>query len=158
MLRSIAWAWLRFAGLIAVASGVLLLLLGPVLVVATILIVIGVNPGPLLGLASLSVGIFAYLILVMAWDAIVVSEVGPIRAIYNGYAVVRANFWPTVGLVGAWLLIVIGLGQVWLEMAGTAPGLLIGVIANAFFASGLAMASMLFYAHRMHTLKPAQAR
>ncbi|MCC6793346.1 MAG: hypothetical protein IT336_16805, partial [Thermomicrobiales bacterium] len=87
-----------------------------------------------------------------------VSEVGPIKAIYNGYAVVRAYFWPTVGLVGAWLLIVVGLGEVWLEIADSPPGLLIGVIANAFFASGLAMASMLFYAHRINTLKPERTR
>lgn len=158
VLRAIGWAWIRFVGLLAVAAGILLLLLGPVLVASVVLLVVGVDASPLIGLAMLAIGLFAYLILVMAWDAIVVSEVGPLKAIYNGYAVVRAHFWPAVGLVGAWLLIVVGLGEVWLEIAGSAPGLLIGVIANAFFASGLAMASMLFYASRIRTLKPERTR
>jgi hypothetical protein len=158
VLLAIGWAWIRFVGLLAVATGVLLLLLGPVLVASAVLLFVGVDASPLIGLAMLAVGLFAYLILVMAWDAIVVSEVGPLTAIYNSYAVVRAHFWPTVGLVGAWLLIVVGLGEVWLKIAGTAPGLLIGVIANAFFASGLAMASMLFYAGRIQALKPERTR
>lgn len=156
--RSVVHAWMRFVGLLVVAGGVLLLLLGPVLVAAAVLLIVGVNAQPLIALASLVFGIFAYLILVMAWDAIAVDEIGPLNAIRNGYRIVRAQFWPTVGLVGAWLLIVVGLSQVWLEIADSAPGLLIAVIANSFFASGLAMASMLFYAHRIQSLKPERTR
>lgn len=158
VIRAIGEAWLRFVGLLAVAIGAMLLLLGPVLVATAVLVFVGVNAQPLIALASLVVGIFAYLILVMAWDAIAVGEVGPLKAIRHGYAIVRAHFWSTIGLVGAWLLIVVGLSQIWLRIGDTAPGLLIGVVANAFFASGLAIASMLFYAHRIQTLAPERTR
>lgn len=156
LVQAIGWASLRFAGLLAIATGVLLLLLGPVLVATAVLLIVGINASPLIALASMIIGIFAFLILVMAWDAIVVSEVGPLKAVQHGYAIVRAYFWPTIGLVGAWLLMVIGLAEVWLEIADSAPGLLIAVVANAFFASGLAMASMLFYSQRIQTLTPGR--
>jgi hypothetical protein len=37
-------------------------------------------------------------------------------------------------------------------LAGTPPGLLTAVIANAFFAGGLVMAGMIFFNHRLRLL------
>jgi hypothetical protein len=45
-----------------------------------------------------------------------------------------------------------------LKIADSAPGLLIAVIANAFFAGGLAMAGMMFYEGRIRTLAPVLSR
>jgi hypothetical protein len=158
VVRAMGRAWLRSLGLHALALGIALLLLGPITIGWAALLLVGVDASPLIGLASLAIGLFGFLVWSFAVNAIVVSDVGPLKAIYYGFAVVRTYFWPTVGLVSASMLITVGLGEVWREIAGTPPALLIGVIANAFFASGIAMAGMVFYESRITSLKPVLTR
>ena len=50
------------------------------------------------------------------------------------------------------MIISFGLGEIWQRLAGTPPGLLTAVIANAFFAGGLVMAGMIFFSHRLRLL------
>jgi hypothetical protein len=98
-----------------------------------------------------------FLLLWFAPDAILVSEVGPIRAARYSLQVVRTSFWQTIGLVGASMLITLGLSEIWLRMADNAPGLVIGVLLNAFVSTGLTLASMLFYVSRIRLLQPERS-
>jgi hypothetical protein len=159
VVKAIGTAWLRFLGLVVVSMGIVALLFGPLAVGWVALRIVGVNATPLFSFAAVVLGLVAFLVLwVFAPDAIVVSEIGPLKAIHYSFTVVRAYFWQTIWFTAASLLITVGLGEIWRQIAGTAPGLLIGVIANAFFATGLAMASMLFYASRIQSLKPELTR
>ncbi|HET8524325.1 MAG TPA: hypothetical protein VFL82_13905 [Thermomicrobiales bacterium] len=152
--RAILIAWVRFIGLIAVIVGLGLLFGIPALLGVAIFLVIGVNLGPLVGSLAVTFGLAAAIFLYFAVDAIVVLEVGPLRAIYYSFNVVRRNFWPTVGFIAAAILISTGLPEVWQRLVDSPPGLLVAVIAHAFFAGGLAMASMIFFNDRLRQWRP----
>lgn len=149
VVRSIVLAWTRFIGLIAVAVAVLALLVFPVGVASLMLFLVGVNPTPLLGSAIVLALVVAFLFLYFALDAIAVSEVGPFRACYLSFNVVRRNFWPVLGMIGSIGLISVGLPVLWLSQADHPIGLLIGVFCNALVSAGLVLASMQFYLDRL---------
>ncbi len=81
-------------------------------------------------------------------DAIVISEAGPIRAAVTSARVVANSFWQTVGFIGIVYLISLGMQQVWMAMSVSPIGTAIAIAANAYIASGLAAASMLYYQTR----------
>jgi hypothetical protein len=155
---AIVRGWVRSLGLHVVMIGICAILIGPVIVGAAILQILGIDLLVLVGLAAAVVVLGGMLIWWFAMKAIVVSDAGPLRALYYGFAVVRRCFWQCLGFTAAWMIITVGLGEVWLQIADTAPGLLVAVIANAFFAGGLAMAGMLFYEGRIRTLAPVLSR
>ncbi len=156
--RATLWAWIRSIGLFFIVIGLGLLIGGPLLVGAAVLQVLGVDAVPLLTLALILPAIWAAIYLYFTLDAIVVSEVGPLRAIYLSFNVVRRNFWPTVGFALAVLLISTGLPRVWERLIGNPPGLVLAIIANAFIGTGLAVASMMFYDNRLRRWRPDAAR
>lgn len=150
--RAIALGSLRLAGVMALLVGIVLLAASPVLVGSLVLVVLGYDPTgllvavfPLVAVGTLLAGWFVP-------DAVVVSEVGPVGALRNSITVVRRFFWQTLGLIIATYVITEGLGSIFVRIADTAPGLLIGVVGNAFFGTGLAVASMAFYASRIDWL------
>lgn len=150
-------AWLRIVGLHLAVFAIGALLLGPALIAAIALILVGVDPTPLISFAALVLVAAGFMIWWFALKAIVVGDVGPLHAMRAAFTVVRNSLWQSIGFVGAWLLLTVGLGQVWLEIIESPPGLLIGVIANAFFAGGATMAGMIFLQSRMHA-KPSSSK
>jgi hypothetical protein len=142
---AIVRAWWRSIGLHLTVVGIGALLLGPAMIASLAMIVVGIDPTPLLGIATIGFSAAGFLVWWFALKAIAVNEVGPFRALKYGFMVVRHRLWPVIGFVAAWLLISLGLGQLWLKIAISAPGLLVGVIANAFFAAGVTMAGLIFY-------------
>ncbi|MFN8632604.1 MAG: hypothetical protein U0893_02030 [Chloroflexota bacterium] len=100
-----------------------------------------------------TVAIAAQLYLFFAPDAIFISRVGPIQAIRQSAAVVHAGIWSALTLAILITVILIGMSQVWIALAGQASwGLALGIVGNAYVASGLVAASMLFYRERMENL------
>ncbi len=151
-------AWFRLLGTLLAVVGIALLLFGPLIAVSGLMLVAGINAAPLLGLGAALFLLFAYFSLWFAPDAVVVSEVGPFDAIKYSVAILRGYLWPTVGFILASMVIGIGLGQIWREFVDTPHGLVVGLVANVFFATGLAMASMTFYANRINLLKPGSIK
>jgi hypothetical protein len=152
--RAVVMGSLRMFAAFCVMAGIVALLIAPILIGTLILIFVGVNPAALLGLTS-AIAFFAAVI--AFWfvpNAIVVSEVGPLRAIRDSVSIVRRHFWQSVWLITAVVIITAGLGSLFTRIADTAPGLLIGVIGNAFIGTGLAIASMGFYANRISSPRP----
>jgi hypothetical protein len=94
------------------------------------------------------VGIYLYFVP----DAIFLSQVGPLQAIKNSVAVVRTSFWAAVGIILLITLVLLGMGRVW-ELASSSIdgpwGLGLGILGNAYIASGLIAASMAFYKERI---------
>jgi len=149
---AIARAWWRSICLHLTVVGIGALLLGPAMIASLAMIVVGLDPTPLLGIAALGFSAAVFLVWWFALKAIAVNDVGPLRALKYGFMVVRNRLWSVIGFVAAWLLLSFGLGQLWLEIASSAPGLLVGVIANAFFAAGVTMAGMIFYRRSIESI------
>ncbi len=141
----------RVIGLAAVLLGVALLLGLPVLAtVAAASVLAPVTAG--LGAVLLLVAVlFAEVHLFFAVDAIFVSDVGPLSAIQRSVSLVRRSLLPTMGLIVLTWLILAGMDQVWqLAAALVQPpfGAVLGIVGNAYIASGLMAAGMIFYKER----------
>jgi hypothetical protein len=147
--RAVAIAWVRLLGFGALAGGICALLALPFGVAGGLLYLVGVNALPLLMVAVGPLVILALIYFAFVFDAIVLSEVGPFRACYLSFNVVRRNFWSVVGLLAGVALISTGLPVLWLSQASHPIGLMIGVFCNGLVATGLTAASMQFYADRL---------
>lgn len=99
------------------------------------------------------IGVWALLFLFFVVDAIVVSEVRAPRAILNSVLVVGRNFWSALALIALTLVILTGTQIIWSSLSDSTWGVVAGIVGNAYIASGLAAASMLFYQTRLAGLE-----
>lgn len=88
--------------------------------------------------------------LFFAPDAIFVSLVGPLQAVKRSVTLVRAHFWPAMLLITLTWVILVGMSQLWVYLASLPGGALLGMLGNAYIASGLVAASMVFYWERVN--------
>jgi hypothetical protein len=154
-----AWrAMLAILGKIGVLIGVGLALGLPFIFLAFLLAFFSQALGALLiyvlQFAVFWVGIF----LGFANEAIVVSGVGPLRALHASFNIVRRNFWATIGFLALSALISVGSGMLWLNLAqGSTAGLLVAITGSAYLGSGLLAARMAFYRERLRRWQGAVA-
>lgn len=151
--KAITVAWLRVLGLQAIVIGLILLVFGPIVVITGIFEVVGVDFSGLVATLMMMTAVAAIIYLWFVTAAIAAAEVGPFRAIYFSVNVVRRDFWQTLGLISASILIGSGLPELWSRLMDTPPGLLIAVVAHAFFAVGLSIASLIFFIDRLRLLR-----
>lgn len=97
--------------------------------------------------------VWSFMLLYFCVDAVVVSEVGATRAILNSVLVVGKNFWSSLGLITLVFVIASGMQVIWSNLSYSTLGVLAGILGNAYIASGLAAASMLFYQSRLVKLE-----
>jgi hypothetical protein len=129
-------------------GGVGLILALPFLAISAI--VIALLPGAtLLVLLLWYVALFwAYVYTGFAPEAISLSRLGPLQAIYHSVAVVRRDLGGTLGLLLLSFVIVSGLGVLWRQIAGSPPGLVLALLGSAYVGSGLAAARLEFFRER----------
>ncbi|MFQ3631794.1 hypothetical protein [Roseiflexus sp.] len=85
-------------------------------------------------------------------EAIVMSRVGPLRALRASFELVRRNLWGVVGFLLLSLLITRGTEVIW-EMLGTSTlGGVAAALGSAYIGVGLAAARMAFYRERLRRL------
>jgi hypothetical protein len=152
VIRAIGRTWIRFLVMLFLIVGLILLTFGPLAVIWGVSTAIGLGLGAVLLPLMFFGGVAMFVLLFFTPEAIVIADVGPLRGMYYSVNVVRRNLWPTIGYIAASIIISFGLGEIWQRLAGTPPGLLTAVIANAFFAGGLVMAGMIFFNHRLRLL------
>ncbi|MGI9145790.1 MAG: hypothetical protein ACR2IK_04455 [Chloroflexota bacterium] len=142
-------------GLVAVLLVTALLLGVPVVLLIGFTALLS-PPVAVLGSALLGAGVlFAAVHLFFAVPAIFVSHAGPLAAIQRSVAIVRRNLRPSVVLMLLTWLILAGMTQVWDVLGNTlhAPfGVAVGIFGNAYIASGLIAAVMIFYTQRTEPL------
>jgi hypothetical protein len=147
-------------GLTAVLVGTGLLLGVPVVLLIGFTALVS-PPVAVLGAFLLAAAIlFATLHLFFAVDAIFVSHAGPLRAIQRSVVLVRRHLWPSVALMLLTWLILAGMGRVWDVVASNLQspyGVALGILGNAYIASGLIAASMIFYVQRSETVAASSA-
>lgn len=149
MLRRVAVIWghvLQLLGAILIGGFLLLPLAG--LLASTISLL-----SPLLGAAMiyLLMGtiLWAAFYLYFTPSAILVSGVGPWRAIRYSWAVVRSNLWPSLGFLSLVSLVRLGTASLWQGVAGHPLGVLAGILGNAYIVGGLATGGLIFYRNRL---------
>jgi hypothetical protein len=149
---------LRVAGLVATLLGVGLLLGLPVLALVAFTALVAPELAVVGGVFILGALLFAEIHLFFAVDAICVSNVGPLAAVQRSVSIVRQSPWQTVGLILLTWLILAGMSRVWelLPSLLQAPlGVVLGILGNAYIASGLIAAGMIFYTERAERLTSA---
>jgi hypothetical protein len=147
-------------GLVAILLGVTLLLGLPVILLIGFTALIS-PPVAVLGSVMLLVGLlFATVYLFFSVPAIFVSSAGPLQAIQRSVATVRRHLWPSLALILLTWLILAGMGRVWELLASSVPspyGVLLGILGNAYVASGLIAAGMVFYIQRSEPVSASGA-
>ena len=157
--RRVWFYWLSVIGFIFLVIGLTLVISIPVGLAIGLVQLIAPGVGvALLALASSAAYIAAILFMIYLFflvDAIVVSEVGPIRAAVNSARVVANNFWSTVGFIVLIYVISLGTQVIWKALSDNDAGMVIAIIGNAYISSGLTAASLLYYKTRVSRLPAA---
>lgn len=133
--------------------GLALLVLFPLLMLSGALLAFGISIVPLLTLFLVFAAMWAYVLLFFAKDAIIISQAGPARAIYLSYNIVRANFWPCVGLIVVSMIIQIGTPLALVAFTHSPWGVPLAFVAHAYILTGVAVAALLFYRDRAIKLR-----
>jgi hypothetical protein len=142
-------AWLRQLALLGLLMAAAIGAAIPLAFITAVLTVAGLPLGTLILFVVQIVVILLLVYLFFVIDAIIVSGVGPVQAIRYSVAVVRNNFWSSIGLILLTVVISLGLPEVFKLFAGVAIGLPVAILANAYINTGLAAASMIFYRDRL---------
>jgi hypothetical protein len=85
-------------------------------------------------------------------DAMLLHRTGPIGAFRMSMAVGRQHFAQVARFALTSLLLLLGALHLWSRLVDSVPGVAFALVANAFIGTGLAVASMLFYADRFRIL------
>jgi len=135
-------------GLVGVVFGTAILLGLPVLLLIGFTALVS-PPVAVLGSLLVAGGVlFASVHLFFAIDAIFVSKAGPLAAIQRSVVLVRQHLRPSVALILLTWLILAGMARVWDVLASSLQspyGVVLGILGNAYIASGLIAAGMIFY-------------
>jgi hypothetical protein len=147
-------------GLVGVVLGIALLLGLPVLLLIGFTALVS-PPVAVLGTVLVAAGmLFASVHLFFAVDAIFVSKAGPLSAIQRSVGVVRRHLRPSVALIVLTWLILAGMARVWDILASNLQspyGVVLSILGNAYIASGLIAAGMIFYTQRTESTPAAVA-
>ena len=143
-------AWTRMIAFIVLCVGALMAIIVPTAIMSVIF-------APLLPLVTsiLMIGaIAALLFFYFVFDAIVIADVGPIKAVRMSVEIVRRNMRAVLGLVLASLLLTTGIPEIVSGMLGSLPGLVLAVLLQAVIATGATAASMFFFVDRLRQWQP----
>lgn len=148
-LRSRLGRFLLFSLLVGVAMVAFGLPVGMLLaLVAQISPELGSFAGTMLAV----LGIWIWLYLFFSGAAIFVRGRGPVAAIRDSISLVSQHFWPSLWLFLLVQIISIGTSIAWTPVLGHPIGVVAAIIGNAFIATGLTAAWMIFYQERAGTL------
>jgi hypothetical protein len=156
LLRQIPRCWFALLGFGAiVAAGVALLFL-PLVILAAVIEALGLSAAPLALLVVLPL-LLLYACLALTPEAIAMRQVGPLRAIKLSVLVVRHNFWRTIGLLTAIILVDQGFPVALGLLARQTAGVPLAIVGNAFIGTALLAAGMFFFRERLAALEEGGA-
>lgn len=157
-----AMATLSILACVGVVVGISILLGLPFIVLSAILMSFSAPLGLMLFGMLLILFFWVRIYLGFANEAIVVSGIGPLRALHASFNIVRRNFWSTIGFLIVSAVIALGGSVIWQMIATTTIGLLAAIVCSAYLGSGLLAARMAFYRERLrlwqNAVAPARSR
>lgn len=148
ILRTSLHTAMRVLMLFLTVLGMFVLALVPVVLLGVMFVLAGINGFGLLLLAAIIPLVWALFYGAFAMDAIFLENVGPMRALYLSYRVVRRNVWPTAGFIAMTIVISRGIPLALIRVIEQPIGVFLAIIAHAYVAAGLATGSLLFYRER----------
>ena len=150
--------WLRIILLALLLIVAMFFVVVPLAFVAAVASLVAAGAAMLVTGVVVTLSLVVQLYLFFAPDAIFMSRVGPVEAIRRSVAVVHASAWTALTFAVLVTVTLIGMAQVWTAVATQAGwGLALAIVGNAYIASGLLAASMLFYQERMTALLAERA-
>jgi len=148
-MRASVWKLLRFGlfalGLLVIGSTVVPLWL----FIVALGTVIAQPLGVLLWVAGVGFIGYAALHLIFVVPSLLVGERRLLRAVGESVLLTRANLFSVFGLVILSMVIYEGLGYAWALPVNDSWALLVGIVGNAFVATGLTSAAFVFYRDRL---------
>lgn len=148
-LRRLWSATLAILGYAALIVGLALLVGLPVVFLISLLLLISPPLGALLLLVLMILWFWAAIYLGFTPEAIVVSGVGPLRALHASFNIVRQNFWSTLMFLLLLFVIAVGSGVIWQALSTNAVGSIIAIVCSAYIYCGIVAARMAFYRDRL---------
>ncbi len=139
---------LAYLGLLALAAVGLSFLAGFTLFGATLL-GLGDFVLFLFGIATVVLAIVFYIGTFFVEDAIVLSGAGPFRALIYSLGICRIAFWPTMRFIAASLIVQLGLPLALRVFTQSAAAVPFALVSHSYVATGLILASLLFYRERI---------
>lgn len=151
--RSI-WAWLArafgsFASIVVVVAGIALLVFLPFTLISAFVLQLNFVLGQIIFTFGIALIFWLLFTASFSFDAVVISGVGPIRALLTSLLVVQRSFWSALGLFLIGWVILWGMSVVWAPVAATVVGLMVALVGSAYISSGLAAAHLVFYRDRL---------
>jgi hypothetical protein len=150
--RAIGLLSLRFVGWIAALLGLAILISMPVIIAVILGQMFGFTGSELLILFLLVPMMWGFVHFYFSIHALFVDRSGPFESLRASYKVVHRHFWQSVQFIATTMLISTGLTYALQAMAENTVGILLATTINAFVASGIIVAAMLFYRDRARRL------
>lgn len=158
LVRELTGSWLRFVAYLGVVMLVAAASLVPLVALGVLFAIMGFNLTFVFAMALLifgsMIGIYTYFVV----DAILLHRFGPLKAFRLSYDVGRAYFGQIARFALTSLLLMLGSMALWNEAAGSAPGVVLALVGNAFLGTTLAASSMLFYTDRFRVIRAQRKR
>ncbi|MSQ40701.1 MAG: hypothetical protein EXR55_03375 [Dehalococcoidia bacterium] len=140
--------WGRLTAYLALLTGVVLV---AVPVIGSVWILLQAV-APVLGSLFLALALSGWLVvsisLYLTKPAIFLEGLGGLAALRRSIALARRHFWSVLGLFLLLNLISLGVGLLLVRVATLPWGLLLAIMGNAYLATGLSAAVMVYYRHR----------
>jgi len=155
MLRRSGRAALRLLGYFGVVWGLKLLVALPFLFFVLLLVVVSQELGVLAMILLLAIDSCVNLFIWFAPAAIVISGIGPLRAIRASFNIVRHNILSTIWLWIMLWFVPLGMGLIWASLVQSPVGLVVALLGSAYIGSGLLAAHMAFYRERLRRWQAA---
>lgn len=140
---------------LGIVAGVVLAIGLPLLFFITLLLYLNQTLGLLALFALYWLGVWVSIYIGFMREGIVLSGLGPLRAIYTSFNIVRRNLWGTLGFLALTLIISLGSGVIWHMLVNSTIGLIVAIIGSAHIGSGLMAARMAFYRERLRRWQSA---
>ena len=140
--------WRRLTGYLALLTGAALLAFPLVVVVWAALQ--GLNPslGGLFLSLAFGAGFMVAVHLFLVKPAIFLGELAPLEALRQSVTLVHRHFWSVLGFFVLVNIISFGVELLLVRIASLPLGLLVAVVGNAYLATGLTAAIMVYYWER----------
>lgn len=141
--------WLMILAFVALIVVALIIGSVPVALATAVLTLISPFIGSLVLLVMSGILLILFFYLYFVTAAVVMDNLPVHRAIMQSFALVRNNFWATLGFVLLYNLITIGFAYIMTSLAKITPlGTIAAILIYAYIGSGLTMGLLVFYRTR----------
>jgi hypothetical protein len=145
-------AALAIVGWLLAAVGLLTLVSLPLIVGASVAAFFGATGLTGLAVLLLFPAAWGFVYFYFSVQALVVDRIGPFASMRASYLVVKRYFWQSMGFIAFSLVVSTGFPFALRGLAENPAGLALAITVNAFVASGMLAAGMLFYRDRARRL------